>query len=309
MNKVDSFKIRLYSFNDNQNNIFDLNKGHIIKSFLPRTSNLKLHPEVLMADPFLYVRDDTLYLFYEKQIYWKPATIEMTCTTDLYHWSKPITVLQEDFHLSYPFVFKHNGAVFMIPETHKIKEIRLYKANKTLTHFAYYKTLIKDNRVFVDSSLYFDSDKIYLFTTSIDSELNLRLYISDDIEGPYIEHIKSPIAHGFQYGRNGGGVISIDNQPYRINQNCLSSYGENLNVFRIEDITPDSYKEILYIENLFTNDNSFYKDGGHHFSSAHFKGKTIIATDAKKCRNFITAQFNTIIRNKVKTFISKSPRN
>lgn len=301
MIKVDSFKIRIYCFNNNQKDIFDISKGRIIKDFIPKTSNINFHPEVLKADPFLFVQNDTLFLFYEKQTYWEPATIEMTCTTDLHTWTKPRTVLKEHFHLSYPYVFKYNDAVYMIPETHKIKEIRLYKANNAITSFTYYKTLINQKKTLVDSSLYFSSDKVYLFTTSIDSNIQLHLFISDNIEGPYIEHINSPIAKGAKYGRNGGGILSINEGIYRVNQNCFNSYGENINIFKINDISPTSYKETPYIENLFPNNNLFYNNGGHHFSVAHFKGNTIVATDAKDCRSFLMAQLNTNFRNTIKT--------
>ena len=300
MNKVDSFKIRIYCFDNNQKNIFDFNNGKTIKDFHPRTSNINLHPEVLMADPFLFVQNNTLYLFYEKQTYWNPATIEMTCTKDLQIWTKPQIVLQEDFHLSYPYVFKYNETVYMIPETHKVKEIRLYKANNDLTQFTYYKTLINEDKSFVDSSLYISSDKVFLFTTSIESDIQLHLYISDNIYGPYAEHIKSPVANGSQYGRNGGGIVNVNNELYRINQNCLASYGENLNIFSINDISPTSYKESLYVENILPINDAFYKDGGHHFSVAQFEGKTIVATDAKDCRYFLMAQLNTNLRNKIK---------
>lgn len=303
MKKVDSFKIRIYCFNNHQKDIFDISKGRIIKDFIPKTSNINFHPEVLKADPFLFVQNDTLFLFYEKQTYWEPATIEMTCTTDLHTWTKPRTVLKEHFHLSYPYVFKYNDAVYMIPETHKIKEIRLYKANNAITSFTYYKTLNNENKIFVDSSLYISPEKVYLFTTSIDSDIQLHLFVSDNIEGPYTEHINSPIAKGFKYGRNGGGIVSINNELYRVNQNCLTSYGENLNIFNIKDISPNSYKETLYIENLISNNNSFYKDGGHHFSVAHFKGNTIVATDAKESRCFLMAQLNTNLKNSIKTLL------
>lgn len=298
MNKVDSFRIRIYSFDND--NIFDISKGKIIKELYPKTSHFNIHPDVLKADPFLFAHHGVLYLFYERQTYWKPGVIEMISTTDLQTWTKPQIVLKEKCHLSYPYVFTYDGSIYMIPETHKLKEIRLYKANESKTSFTFCRTLIKDGNSYVDSSVFISSDKIYLFTTSIDTETRLHLFISDKLEGPYIEHIKSPIARGLQYGRNGGGVISVNNGLYRINQNCNESYGGNVNLFKINDITPDTYKETLYIENLFPMDNSFYKDGGHHFSMAYFNGKTIVATDGKETRSFFLAQLNTNLKNKIK---------
>ena len=37
-------------------------------------------------------------------------------------------VLEEQFHLSYPYIFEHEDRVYMIPETNEANEIRLYQA-------------------------------------------------------------------------------------------------------------------------------------------------------------------------------------
>ena len=34
-------------------------------------------------------------------------------------------VLEEDFHLSYPFIFRHKNNIFICPETREKNEIRL----------------------------------------------------------------------------------------------------------------------------------------------------------------------------------------
>ena len=37
-------------------------------------------------------------------------------------------VLEEDFHLSFPFVFKDGDDIYMVPESSKNSDIRLYKS-------------------------------------------------------------------------------------------------------------------------------------------------------------------------------------
>ena len=37
-------------------------------------------------------------------------------------------MLKEPFHLSYPYVFKHKGTYYMIPESRAAGAVRLYRA-------------------------------------------------------------------------------------------------------------------------------------------------------------------------------------
>ena len=42
----------------------------------------------------------------------------MVSTDDLKHWTKPISILNDEgTHFSFPYVFEDNGSVYMIPET------------------------------------------------------------------------------------------------------------------------------------------------------------------------------------------------
>ena len=67
---------------------------------------------VILADPFLFVKGDTLYLFYEHLTKWfGTGRICMRSTKDLEIWTEEVDVLVEPFHLSFPFVFEENGKV------------------------------------------------------------------------------------------------------------------------------------------------------------------------------------------------------
>ena len=108
----------------------------------------KLKPLLTQADPFLFVKDDTLYLFFEK-VYagireW--GRIAMTKTTDFIHWTEPVDVLSLSYHLSFPFVFEDNGEVYMIPESNEADAVCLYRANGDLTEFTFVRNLVEQPR-------------------------------------------------------------------------------------------------------------------------------------------------------------------
>ena len=109
--------------------VFD--EQHLILKF-PLTGLWKPKPRRFQADPFLFVKDNELYLFYELQHWDDPGCIAMIKTKDLKVWSKPQMVLKEPFHLSFPFVFEDQGVIYMIPESQEDDSIRLYCANDDL---------------------------------------------------------------------------------------------------------------------------------------------------------------------------------
>ena len=42
-------------------------------------------------------------------------------------WQQPEPILVEDGHLSYPFVFEHDGTMYLVPETSARRCVELYE--------------------------------------------------------------------------------------------------------------------------------------------------------------------------------------
>ena len=249
----------------------------------------RVKPILFRADPFLYVRGDELYLFYELQHGFDYGQIAMIKTQDLIHWSKPFVVLQEPFHLSFPFVFEEAGQIYMIPESQENNEIRLYRANDDLTSFSYVKTLLRQERVkglqcnYVDNHVYKKNGAFYLFTSyMMDWKTTQELYVSDNLlSGTFLKHPCSPICISHEYGRNGGSIIEYEDKLLRVSQDCHKDYGENVSLHQILDLDEQCYKEKLFMRNIFSN-NCLFPDGGHQLNIAKFNGKYVYATDYKQ---------------------------
>ena len=45
-------------------------------------------------------------------------------------WSTPVRVLERDHHLSYPFLFEHEGVLYMVPETAQAGTVELYRCTE-----------------------------------------------------------------------------------------------------------------------------------------------------------------------------------
>ena len=289
------FKIQLLSF-DNEGDVLDIKKGKRIFTVPCLPSRITWNPTIIVADPFLFVKNEKLYLFYESKDFFSPGVIMMTCTADLKNWSKPVVVLKESFHLSYPWVFEEEGKIYMIPETGSDKSIRLYEAaNDDLTEFKLVKKLLEQSKDMVcrigygDTSIYKQEGKYYLMTMLQHEEpVNiLELYVSDALEGPYLPHPCSPIAKDNKIGRDAGCWLELGGKLLRFSQDCVHRYGDNVNVSVINKLTPTEYEEYLVQEKIIPTDVPFYKEGGHQFNVTKFNGKWIVATDAKEYHSLL----------------------
>ena len=71
--------------------------------------------------------------------------------------------LEENFHLSYPYIFKFENNIYMLPETAQVNEIRLYKCIDFPMKWKFFKTIKKD--IFaVDNMIFFKNNYWWLFT-------------------------------------------------------------------------------------------------------------------------------------------------
>lgn len=292
MKKIECFKIRILIADENS--IWNIEQMLPIHDILCDRHPFSTNPIVIVADPFLFVHREKLFLFYEEKRNYSNGVLKMTCTTDLKTWSKPTKILKEPFHLSYPFVFEENGKIFLIPETSDIGDIRLYKAtNDDLNNFTFYKTLIKKDVVeteigYADTSI-FKKDSTFFLMTSIERDGSniMYLYTSDHIEGPYTEHPCSPVCSSAQYGRNGGCLLeSADGKIYRVAQDCKYRYGDDIHLLQVDELTPKTYKEHLVKSNIIPTSIPFYQEGGHQYNIVRFKGRMIVATDAKEYNTY-----------------------
>lgn len=219
------------------------------------------------ADPFLFVHNGKLYLFYEEmgKIY-TPGKIMMTSTSDLKDWTEPQNVLSEPYHFSYPFVFEAEGRIWMMPECWQHGGIPLYSASDdTLLHWKFEKLLISGNRL-VDSSVCFRNGLYYLHSCSIEKgKYKLLLFTAEHLFGPWREHPCSPIAES----RNGGALFERNGKLYRFAQRNNVYYGNGLDLWEIQQMTAEKYEEKSVKEHFIRK--------GHHYSIADFYGKTITA--------------------------------
>jgi len=200
-----------------------------------------------VADPFMVNRDGIWYMFFEIMDHETAiGKIALATSKDIKKWTFQQIVLEEPFHLSYPYVFEWENEFYMIPETCSVNAVRLYKATVFPVKWSFVGALL-EGRDYADPSLFYSHKKWWLFTGHRVSGADdtLRLYHADKLAGPWFEHAKSPIIEGnVRAARPGGRVLVVGERIIRYVQDCYPAYGTQVRAFEIVELTTTSYREV-----------------------------------------------------------------
>lgn len=194
-----------------------------------------------IADPFVIAVGKDLYLFAEVQRRGEAGRIESWQVSPDLSLAPRGEVDFAPGHVSYPFVFQHQSDLFIIPETGSIGEVALYRFVKFPTTVEKVSQLLAGP--YVDSSIFQWGGVFYLFTSNANAGL---IFVSEALEGPYRPHPKSPFSNDQRYLRCGGAIAAPSNErpfPIRPAQNCSHTYGGDLSLMKVLELSPEEYRE------------------------------------------------------------------
>lgn len=234
-------------------------------------------PARFVADPFLIEDNSTWYMFFE--VYnWESGhgDLAVATSTDTRNWEYQQVVLDEPFHLSYPYVFKWEGSTYLIPESFEADSIRLYKATDFPYQWEFVATLV-DDVALVDPSIVQFDDKWWLFASEEGKKNDtLRLFLADELAGPWQEHPASPIVEGNNHiARPSGRILEYDDRLFRFAMDVNPPFGTHQVVaLEIIELTPTSYKEVLVSEEpIIAPDGSGWNSYAMHQIDPHQIGE------------------------------------
>ena len=223
------------------------------------------------ADPFVVEKDNKNYCFVECFNY-----AEKKAKINVFELSEKGyvllgTALEESFHLSFPFIFKFNNEFYMVPESSKNRDIRLYKCQNFPLKWELQEILIDDIDA-ADTMIFQKNNKWWMMTNEDPLKLDnhnyqMNIYYSDNLlNGEWISHKNNPIIMDANSARNAGLLIDEDN-VFRVSQafGFYKKYGENFSINKIESIS-----ETGYSEKIFSSHKKFFNKkilGSHHFHS------------------------------------------
>lgn len=214
-----------------------------------RKDLLLIHPPDgrFYADPFLLESNGRHFLFFEDYSF--PSRKGVIACCELYQdgrYSEPAVVLERDYHLSYPFVFKLGSEVYMIPETREQGTIELHRATGFPHAWTLEAVLVSDIWA-TDTTLLYYRNKWWLFTAGVlrhtDPNQSLWLFHSETLLGPWLAHPKNPIVSDLCCARPAGCFRVENGSLIRPGQDCLTTYGRAIHLRRVDVLSEDDYRE------------------------------------------------------------------
>lgn len=224
------------------------------------------------ADPFVINENGKNYIFVEEFLFSTNrghiSVIELDSNDNI---SGRTEIIVNPYHMSYPFVFRHKGDYYMIPESSGNRTVDLYHCTDFPYTWEYVNTIFNDINA-VDTTPFFHNNKWWLFT-SIDKSDNisgfdteLHIFYSDDIlSGNWISHPLNPVVSDARRARPAGAVFYYSDMIIRPSQDCSVRYGRAFNMNRITKLSETEYEEVV-IRRVAEPEKSQVK-GTHTFNS------------------------------------------
>ena len=229
------------------------------------------------ADPFVYEHNNIDYIFYENNdLILNKGKISCGILKDN-KLSDIKDILNFNYHLSYPFIWKTKRDIFLIPESSQKKSIQIWKSVSFPYKWKIFKTIFK-NEYCCDTTIIKDDDDVnWLLTNKSNDQTNdpnNELYIYKIIGNleKFIPHKLNPVITDCRTARN-AGYLNFTNKMLRPSQiNNSTGYGVGLNINKIITLNLENFKEII-IKTIYPNKKT-NATGLHHISNT--KSKIVI---------------------------------
>jgi hypothetical protein len=244
------------------------------------------------ADGFMIKEGEKNYLLVEDYSYkvskGKISFIDLSS-------NKTSTLIEDDFHLSYPSAFIFNNKTFVLPEAADSGAITLYEVELETAQIIKRHNLLSNIRAY-DPTLLHYNNKWWLFCTQKETHSNtcLHIYYSEDLYGPYKPHNNNPVKTDIGSARPAGSFFKLNDKIVRPSQNCSKTYGGSVVLNKMHVLN-----EIEFIEEktdeIFPFEKTKFNKGVHTLNTQ----VGLLVIDAKRYR-FKLANFRKQLAKRLK---------
>lgn len=199
------------------------------------------------ADPFLFQSGGTTHVFVEEVPYatGRGVISHFTLQGDGTP-SRTQCVLDTKSHLSYPFVFEHEGAIYLLPESSAAGGLDLYRATAFPRQWEKVARLI--DQPIHDATLFQHEGRWWIAagsqTLQSSSWDGLSLFFAGSLFGPWQPHPLNPVLVDASAARPAGPLWRDETGHWiRPAQDCSQGYGGALTLRRILQLDPETFRE------------------------------------------------------------------
>ena len=234
------------------------------------------------ADPIVTKQDDDFYIFIEELTLPRSRNlghISVIKVDSEGRYQAPVPVLKRPYHLSYPFIFQHDGRHYMVPESSGAHTIELYEAVEFPYRWEHVMDFMKDVHAH-DTTLVRRDGLWWMFTNMmenpgapVDDELFI-FHSQDLLSDEWVPHPMNPVVSDVRTARPAGPFCERDGVLYRPSQDCSICYGHAVNINRVVELNERNYRESL--SNRI--EPSHFENATRVHTFSHMRGFTAVDT-------------------------------
>ncbi len=157
-----------------------------------------------------------------------------------------VTVIEEPWHLSYPFLIEAEDQLWMIPESSASGQVPLYRCVDFPYRWERRDPLLEGIEA-ADATVFAHQGHYYM--TSVVREGiggysdTLAIHHAPSLFGPWRDHAASPALIDAGAARPAGTIVERNGVLWRPVQDCRNGYGRALRLARIDRLDPDHFEQ------------------------------------------------------------------
>jgi hypothetical protein len=201
------------------------------------------------ADPFPITRDGRTYLFFEDLDHHIGKGI---ISAQEFGPGGPIgpvlPVLEERWHMSYPFLIEAEGQLWMVPESSKSGQVTLYRCVEFPGKWERSAALVEGIEA-ADATI-FEHGGLFYMMSVVRQDIGgysdtLAIHFASKIAGPWTEHALRPTLIDAGAARPAGAIVRKEGALWRPVQDCRLGYGRALRLARIDRIDMEAFEQTI----------------------------------------------------------------
>ena len=199
------------------------------------------------ADPFPLTWQGRDFLFFEDLDHkTEKGIISMVAFDEAGRPGPTVPVLEEPWHLSYPFLIERDGELFMIPESSANRDIALYRAVAFPLKWERHAVLVEGVEA-ADATIVEHGGLLYLFAVVRDGvggySDTLAIWSAADLLGPWQPHPQNPVLVDDRTARPAGNFVRQNGALYRPAQDCRGGYGMAVSFMKVTRLDREGFEQ------------------------------------------------------------------
>lgn len=206
-------------------------------------------PSRFYADPFIHQRDGITAIFLEEYPYATGKGVISAFTLDADGRAcEPTIIIERPHHLSYPFLFERDGALWMMPESSAVGTLELFRCDAFPFRWSAQGAVL-NGRNMSDATLVEIGDQ-WIMTAAVNAPGastwdSLSVFRAVSPFGPWREEGGGPLLIDASSARPAGDWAHIDGAWLRPTQDCRAGYGAGLAICRVDDWREGAFAQTI----------------------------------------------------------------